>query len=85
MKYSIIICGRRERGLLRSLGMTFFQRNVFPDLLNCETVGCESVRIHMVLDCDEQSISLLVPNWKRTPGIQSVVVTPQGQGELAKW
>jgi hypothetical protein len=64
--------------------MAFFQRDVFPESFNSETMGSGTVRIRMVLDCDEKTIDLLVPNWRLTPGIQSVIVTPEGERALAK-
>lgn len=68
MNHSVVITGQGARGLLHSLGMAFIQRDIFPDLLHCKWVGCGTVQNHMVLDCDNEVVDLLLTNWEKNAG-----------------
>ena len=79
MKYSVLICGQREQGLLRDLGAVYAQHMIFRDKFCAETVGVGTVQIRLVVDCDERTIAELVSDWKMTTGVQAVVMPPRGE------
>jgi hypothetical protein len=75
MKTSLLICARREPTLLPRVVRLLYWQTVFPDLLCCETVGEDSVRIRLVLECDPWRLRRLTGDLAKIIGVELVATS----------